>query len=69
MSISDKYLTEKELAELFGISVSKLQNDRLMGRGIPYVKVGRAVRYASSAVEAWLAEHRHGDRIQAGKVA
>lgn len=39
------YLTEKQVSQLFGLSVSWLQNQRWMKRGIPYLKVGRKVLY------------------------
>ncbi|GAB6887438.1 hypothetical protein JCM13304A_09360 [Desulfothermus okinawensis JCM 13304] len=52
------YLTEKQVSQLFGLSVSWLQNQRWMKRGIPYLKVGRKVLYKKSDVEAWLEKHR-----------
>jgi hypothetical protein len=40
-----RYLTEAEVAEMTGRAVSTLRNDRYYRRGIPYIKVGRSVRY------------------------
>jgi hypothetical protein len=40
-----KYLTEAEVAEITGRALSTLRNERSKGQGIPYIKVGRSVRY------------------------
>jgi len=54
-----KYMTEKEasayLAEL-GVhySVSSLQNQRVKGGGIPFLKFGTRVRYRKEDVDAWV---------------
>ena len=50
MEIKTKYLTEKEVAEITGISLSTLRNERSLGQGMPYVKLGRSVRYSLSDV-------------------
>jgi hypothetical protein len=42
---ADKLLTEKHLAFLLDVSLSKLQKDRVAGNPPPYVKVSGAVRY------------------------
>lgn len=42
---NDKLMTEKHLAFLLEVSVSKLQKDRVAGNPPPYVKVRGAVRY------------------------
>lgn len=52
------WLSEKEVAQLTGISVSTLQKNRFYRRGIPYSKVGRLVRYALKDVEAYLSTHQ-----------
>ena len=49
---------EHELAEILCIGVKKLRADRLHNRGIPYVKIGRCVRYRREDVEAYLAANR-----------
>ena len=41
-----RWLNEKDVAEVTGISISTLQKHRFLGRGIPYSKVGiKSVRY------------------------
>ena len=44
MSIQ-KYIDEKEVSEIIGRALSTLRNDRNHSRGIPYVKLGKSVRY------------------------
>ena len=43
--MEQRYFTETELAELTSIAVQTLRNQRSEGRGFPYVKFGRSVRY------------------------
>ena len=45
-----RYLNEREVAHLTGRALSTLRNERFRGCGIPYVKVGRSVRYSRSDV-------------------
>lgn len=45
-----QYLNENETASLTGLSVQTLRNWRCQGKGFPYVKVGRAVRYLKSEI-------------------
>ena len=40
-----KFLNEKQVSSLTGMALPTLRNNRHMGRGIPYCKVGRSVRY------------------------
>ena len=53
-----QWLTEKQVALLLGISISKLRSDRHKCRGISYHKVGRAVRYSMCDVQAYMYAHR-----------
>lgn len=50
------YLTTKEVADMLRIAPQTLEKARSTGLGpqIPFVKVGRAVRYASDDVAAWV---------------
>ena len=52
-------LTEGQLAQRWQISIAKLQNDRWRGDGIPFIKVGRLVRYAKSDIELFESLNRH----------
>ena len=42
--------TEKELARELNISLPKLRRDRIDGKGFPFVKIGKSVRYPMSDV-------------------
>lgn len=53
-----KGLTEKQVAEILGVSISKLRRDRWLSIGIPYVKFNRAVRYMEDDVQATITQNR-----------
>ena len=40
-----RFINENHVAGITGLSVQTLRNWRFLGRGIPYVKIGRYVRY------------------------
>jgi hypothetical protein len=52
------YLTEGEVSEMVTKAKGTLRNDRFYGRGIPYIKYGRAVRYDLQDVIAFMERHR-----------
>jgi len=47
---------ENELSAKSGIAVSTLQKQRMRGDGIPFVKLGRLVRYRPADCAAFFAE-------------
>lgn len=47
-----KYITEKELSAMTGRALQTLRNDRFHGRGFPYIKLGKSVRYDQEVVIA-----------------
>jgi hypothetical protein len=49
-----------ELAPVLGITTGALAQDRYRGCGIPYVKLGRRVRYLRADVARYLVNHRTG---------
>ena len=49
-----KLLTETEVAELYEVTKPCLRRWRHEGRGLPFVKVGRLVRYRQEDVEAFV---------------
>jgi hypothetical protein len=49
-----KYVNEKVVADVTGIPVQTLRNDRHIGKGIPYRKRGRMVRYLLSEVYRYM---------------
>jgi hypothetical protein len=54
-------MNTKQLAPVLGTTPAALAQDRYRRRGIPYVKVGRRVRYLRADVCRYLIEHRRGD--------
>jgi phage terminase Nu1 subunit (DNA packaging protein) len=52
-------IDEKRAAEMLGVKVSTLANWRVTGRySLPYIKVGRLVRYRVSDLAEWIAKRR-----------
>jgi hypothetical protein len=56
------YMTAKELAKRWGCHVGSLANQRWEDRGPRYERIGRAVVYHISAVEAY--EKAHPELLQ-----
>jgi predicted DNA-binding transcriptional regulator AlpA len=50
----DPLLHPAQVAELLGVSLSWLAKSRMNGTGPRFVKLGRAVRYALSAVREYI---------------
>jgi hypothetical protein len=46
-------LNEKQLAERWAVSVRTLQAARVKGGGVPFVRIGRSVRYRLEDVLAY----------------
>jgi phage terminase Nu1 subunit (DNA packaging protein) len=54
-----KLLNEKEVAEIMGCSVRTLQKHRQLGRGLPFLKLGKKlVAYRAEVVAAHIEERR-----------
>jgi len=49
-----QYLTEKQVSGITGRALQTLRNERFLGRGIPYVKVGRSIRYSLEDVVGFM---------------
>jgi excisionase family DNA binding protein len=47
-------LTQSQAAEYLGVSEKKLERDRWCERRIPYVKMGRHVRYRASDILTYI---------------
>lgn len=56
---ADPLMTEKETAEYLRIKVRQLYNWRLSGL-IPYIRIGKALRYRKSAVDQALTRFTRG---------
>ena len=49
-----RFITDKELAEIIGMSRNWLQIMRIRGGGPPFVKIGASCRYDLVEVTLWL---------------
>jgi excisionase family DNA binding protein len=59
--LPDPLLTEQQAAEVLGVKPSTLQVWRSTARySLPFVKVGRLVRYRRSALDAFLRDRTMG---------
>ena len=47
-------LRQKEYCELTGKAESTAEQDRLYGRGAPFIRMGRSIRYRLDDVITWL---------------
>lgn len=48
-----RYISEQEVSQITGLALPTLRNHRFNRCGIPYVKLGRAVRYNINDVLAF----------------
>lgn len=48
-------LTQHDVSLILGRAESTLEKDRLRGCGVPFIKIGRMIRYRQADVDAWLA--------------
>ena len=53
-----KYINENQVAEITGRALSTLRNERSRGLGIPYIKIGRSVRYDLTDVISFMDSHK-----------
>ena len=54
----NQWVSEKKAAQLTGLSVHTLRGHRLRRKGLPYIKVGRAVRYSLEDIANFMQAHR-----------
>lgn len=54
----NQYLNEKQVKEITGRALSTLRNERFNRKGIPYVKIGRSVRYNAEDVIKFMEQRK-----------
>lgn len=59
----DKLLTQKEVVEWTGMSPAWFEMSRFKGTGIPFCRLGRAIRYRTSDVQRWIEANMVGTGI------
>jgi len=50
--MSKKYIDEKKVSVMTGRALQTLRNDRFNGKGFPYIKLGKSVRYDEEVIIA-----------------
>jgi predicted DNA-binding transcriptional regulator AlpA len=50
-----RYLSQKDVAQMLGMSEAWLERKRCEGGGIPFKRFGTSVRYLEADVLAWIA--------------
>jgi predicted DNA-binding transcriptional regulator AlpA len=58
MNCRSQYLNTKQAAHYVGLSESLLEKRRCTGDGPEFLKVGKAVRYEQTALDAWMQADR-----------
>ena len=54
---SPDLVKETVAAKILSITVAKLQRDRWLNQGIPYVRIGKCIRYSRSAIGRYIEEN------------
>jgi hypothetical protein len=50
--------TQSTIAALRCCSMGNLERDRWLGRGVPFIRIGHAIRYRKSDYLAWEGQHK-----------
>src|SRR5690242_5804504 len=50
----DQHVDERIISQLTGLSLSRVRKQRLLKKGPPWIKVGKAVRYPVRGLRGWL---------------
>ena len=58
MNHQTRYINEQQVSEITKMALSTLRNNRSKGQGIPYIKVGRSVRYDLQDVIEFMNAHK-----------
>ena len=56
--MESQFLTEKQISEITMIPLQTLRNNRFERKGMPYIKIGRSVRYELSDVVDFMQSHK-----------
>jgi len=56
--VTKRCITPQQLQEIYGIPVGTSANNRYLGKGCKYQKVGRRILYFIEDVEAWIRENQ-----------
>lgn len=53
----DEFLRDTQVADILGVNFQTLQKWRVMGKGPPFKRFGRMIRYSKKTVKEWFEEH------------
>lgn len=53
-----RWIDERAVSEMTGRALPTLRNDRFLGRGLPYTKMGKSVRYSIDDIVAYMEARR-----------
>ena len=56
--MTDKLLTQQQLADELEVSLRTLERGRQQGTGAAFIRVGRSPRYRRADIDAWLEQQR-----------
>ena len=56
--MTPKYINEKEVSRITGIGIQTLRNYRSLRKGLPFVKLDRAVRYNFDDVISYMESNK-----------
>lgn len=49
--------SQETIAAIRDCSLATIERDRWIGIGVPFIKMGRLVRYRKSDIQTWLQQH------------
>jgi len=55
----EKLFKTEQVAKILGFATKTLSNQRVLGTGLPFIKIGNAVRYKKSDIETYIEENTH----------
>lgn len=63
MSLQNRLMKQAEAEKMTSMSKAWFEMSRFKGTGIPYVKIGRSVRYRESDILRFISEHVIGANV------
>ena len=66
---NDALFNQTVVAHVRSCSLATLERDRWLGNGIPFIKIGRSVKYRKSDVLVWLAQYQPQNSTSDGVAA
>jgi hypothetical protein len=54
---SSALFSQETIAAILDCSIATIERDRWIGNGIPFIKIGRMVRYRKTDIKIWLDRH------------